>query len=198
MNKRELAPGIMVYENVIDGYESLPQDIEDAVSGKATMWLKASVKTGDDNGINTDFRDTRTIPVPFNDSLQTDFSNPYTTLTSELAKIFYLNFSEIEKDYMQHYGINFKNHHQWAILKYGVGQKFTNHIDDHEEYHRRISTVYYINDDYIGGEIVFPRFHITYKPKANEMILFPSTYTYNHSVSPVTEGTRYAVVSWIN
>jgi predicted 2-oxoglutarate/Fe(II)-dependent dioxygenase YbiX len=60
-----------------------------------------------------------------------------------------------------------------------------------------MSWVYYINDDYTGGEISFPRFNLTYKPVANEFIVFPSNYIYNHSVLPVIEGTRYAVVSWL-
>jgi predicted 2-oxoglutarate/Fe(II)-dependent dioxygenase YbiX len=98
---------------------------------------------------------------------------------------------------MSSFGIYFSNHDDYQILKYGKGQKFTNHIDDHPSYHRRVSSIYYINDDYEGGEINFPRFNISYKPKANEMIIFPSTYVYNHSVSEVLSGTRYAVVSWI-
>jgi predicted 2-oxoglutarate/Fe(II)-dependent dioxygenase YbiX len=60
-----------------------------------------------------------------------------------------------------------------------------------------MSTVYYFNDDYTGGEVIFPRFDIKYKPVANELLVFPSTYVYNHSVVPVVEGTRYAVVSWL-
>ena len=74
---------------------------------------------------------------------------------------------------------------------------FSNHIDDHKDYPRRVSTVYYLNDNYTGGEINFPRFGITFKPKANQMIVFPSNFMYNHSVSPVIEGNRYAVVSWL-
>ena len=54
-----------------------------------------------------------------------------------------------------------------------------------------------MNDNYTGGEINFPRFGITFKPKANQMIVFPSNYVYNHSVSPVIEGSRYAVVGWL-
>jgi len=46
--------------------------------------------------------------------------------------------------------------------------------------------------------LVSPRFDITFKPKANQMIVFPSNFMYKHSVSPVIEGERYAVVSWLN
>jgi len=45
----------------------------------------------------------------------------------------------------------------------------------------KLVTMIYLNDDYEGGEICFPRFNIEYKPKANEFLVFPSTYVYNHS-----------------
>jgi predicted 2-oxoglutarate/Fe(II)-dependent dioxygenase YbiX len=89
-------------------------------------------------------------------------------------------------------------HEGYTILKYSVDQKFNLHVDDHPDFTRRVSMVYYPNDDYEGGEITFNNFDITYKPKSNELIIFPSNFMYSHSVSPVTSGTRYAVVTWIN
>lgn len=198
MQKNEIGPGIWVYDNVIQNYESLPRDIEDSVDAKAIDWHVASVQAYDKPGVDTNSRDTSAIGVPYRTSGEADYSNPTSTFYFELAKIFYSSFDMLERDYMNHYGINFSNHYPWDILKYGVGQKFTNHIDDHPDYLRRVSTVYYMNDDYTGGEINFPRFGVSYKPKANQMIIFPSNYIYNHSVAPVTEGTRYAVVSWIS
>jgi predicted 2-oxoglutarate/Fe(II)-dependent dioxygenase YbiX len=96
------------------------------------------------------------------------------------------------------HAVMFYNHDAYQILKYGKGQHFANHIDDCEKYLRRVSSAFYLNDNYSGGEINFPRFGVTYKPKANELIIFPSSFIYNHSVSEVTDGTRYAVVSWIH
>jgi predicted 2-oxoglutarate/Fe(II)-dependent dioxygenase YbiX len=55
---------------------------------------------------------------------------------------------------------------------------------------------FYLNDEYEGGEIEFSRFGLNVKPKANQAIFFPSNYVYNHTVHPVTSGTRYAVVGW--
>jgi predicted 2-oxoglutarate/Fe(II)-dependent dioxygenase YbiX len=99
---------------------------------------------------------------------------------------------------MAEHRINFTDHQAYELLRYGKGQHFSNHVDDCLRYPRRVSSAYYINDNYTGGEINFPRFNVSYKPKANEMIVFPAAFIYNHSVSEVTEGTRYAVVSWIN
>lgn len=198
MIKSELAPGIIVYKNVLDVYESLIEEIEDATTLDAVSWVPAGVKTGEESGVDTTKRDTMTIPVMYKyfETPQAEDS-VYGSVQSILSRTFYDGFTAFENDYKATYGAATDWHDQYGILKYGVGQKFTNHIDDHRDYHRRISTLYYLNDDYEGGEINFPRFNVTYKPNANEMIIFPSTYVYNHSVNEVTKGTRYAVVSWM-
>ncbi len=197
MIKEEIAPGIVVYSNVIPNSENLTSDIEEGLVSSGKEWMPASVKEGDNSKVNTNTRDTSTLGIPYSGKILDDFSNFISAFNSTLNNMFFENFDKIEKDYQASFGIYTTWHDSYGILKYGVGQKFTNHIDDHPDYHRRISTVYYINDNYSGGEISFPRFNITFKPKANQMIIFPSTYVYNHSVSPVTEGERYAVVSWM-
>jgi hypothetical protein len=193
MNSRELAPGIVIYSDVIDGHEDLISSIEEGMSSAQLLWHPAGI----DGGENKNVRDTDSISVPFLNEVNEEFVSFVDAFNKSLSNIFYETIFKLEKDYMNIYGIYFSDHDAYQILKYGKGQKFTNHIDDHPKYHRRISSVYYINDDYEGGEINFPRFGISYKPKANELIVFPSTYVYNHSVSEVTSGTRYAVVSWI-
>jgi len=197
MDRKELAPGIFVYSGVIDGHSSLVSDIEDAASMNVVSWTPAYVKSESVNEIDTSKRDTMTIGIPYAENPEVDLSNPSSAFHTSLAKIFYDSFNRVEHDYKGIFGIYTTWHDSYGILKYGVGQKFTNHIDDHPDFHRRISFVYYANDNYTGGEINFPRFGISYKPLANEMLVFPSTYVYNHSVNEVTEGTRYAVVSWL-
>jgi hypothetical protein len=199
MIKNEIAPGIVLYDNVISDSENLHLSIEEGMTSAGLLWVSAGVK-GDDNDegyINKKSRDTLTIGIPYSNQPKNDYSNLSETFFTTLSNMFLENFDPIEKDYKNAYGIRTDWHDTYGILKYGVGQKFTNHIDDHPDYHRRISTVYYINEDYEGGEIIFPRFDVSVKPKANQMIIFPSTYVYNHSVLPVTDGTRYAVVSWL-
>ncbi len=200
MEKTMLAPGIFVYHNVIPGYENIINDIESAVSldSRVIQWSPATVKTGDSEGVYSDQRDTMSIGIPYLRNEVEDLSHPRKAFETTLSSLFLKSFGPIEKDYQAMHGVVFNGHDSYGILKYGVGQKFTNHIDDHPSFLRRISMVYYLNEDYSGGEINFPRFGISYKPRANEALLFPSTFVYNHSVSEVTEGTRYAVVSWIS
>jgi len=55
------------------------------------------------------------------------------------------------------------------------------------------SSVYYINDDFEGGEIVFRNLGISVKPKKNSLIIFSESSSEKmiHGVNPVRKGTRY-------
>lgn len=46
-----------------------------------------------------------------------------------------------------------------------------------------------LNDDYEGGELVFPEQTGSVKPKAGDMVVFPGYYV-SHGVAPITKGTR--------
>jgi hypothetical protein len=194
MKKREIAPGIFIYSDVIDGHESLVSDLEEGLASSRIGWSESYITIGEELKKDTTVRDTLSVMIPYEKS---DDSTLLGYLNSSVRELLFNYFDPIEKDYMNHFHINLKNHEPYQILKYGVGQKFTNHIDDGPIHNRKVSTTYYLNDDYEGGEIVFPRFGISYKPRANEMIVFPSTFVYNHSVKPVLSGTRYAVVTWL-
>ena len=60
-----------------------------------------------------------------------------------------------------------------------------------------LSSLFYLNDDYEGGEIEFPSFDIKYKPEAGDLIMFPSSYAYRHKVNSVLSGIRYSIASWL-
>ena len=197
MKKRTLAPGIVVYSDVIEGYEKLIDQIEEGVSKNFEIWeLARSVINGKDVKEKT-IRDTDSIYIEYKDKVITETIHEYYDFRAKLSNIFLLGFKDLELDYATEHNTSTSWHDFYGILKYGPGQKVVDHVDDNLTHHRRISTVYYLNDNYTGGEIIFPRFDITYKPVANEFLVFPSTYVYNHSVLPVIEGTRYSVVSWL-
>lgn len=81
------------------------------------------------------------------------------------------------------------------IVRYGPGQYFKTHTDDGDPYRCTLSAVGYPNDDYEGGELKFPKFNLTYKPKAGDFVLFPSAYSYAHSSEPITnDGIKYSLV----
>lgn len=196
MQKREIAPGIVIYSNLIENSSSLVKDIEEAISSSHgnLQWSASYINVAGETKQDKNIRDTYSISVPYENNGAEGIKGYF---NDSLRETFFDAFNDVERDYQKMFDINFTKHDAYQILKYGVGQKFTNHMDDSEHNHRRISSIYYINQDYEGGEIVFPRFGITYKPAEGDAIFFPSTYVYNHSVKPVISGTRYAVVSWI-
>lgn len=196
---KEIAPGISIYDNVIPNGENLYKEIEEAMAFSQVEWKDAYVAEREAQaGVNKKTRDTLSLVVPYiGGKKELEGNDLSQLLVTSLGNMFFEYYHPVERHYQNCYGVGYGWHEEYSILKYGTGQHFTNHIDDHPQYPRRVSTVHYLNEDYEGGEIIFPRFNIRLKPKANQMILFPSTYVYNHSVSPVTEGTRYSIVSWL-
>jgi predicted 2-oxoglutarate/Fe(II)-dependent dioxygenase YbiX len=58
---------------------------------------------------------------------------------------------------------------------------------------RDMSSVLYLNDDYLGGVLRFPFLNLSIKPPAGCLIIFPSSEKYTHLVEKVEKGFRYIV-----
>lgn len=56
-----------------------------------------------------------------------------------------------------------------------------------------IAGLFYINDDYEGGELYFPNQGIQFKPKAGSAYFFPGDMNYIHGVTEIKSGIRYTV-----
>ena len=91
------------------------------------------------------------------------------------------------------------------LCKWTQGREMTVHSDNswpdgtnhnHPTSFRTWSGIFYINDDYDGGEIEFPLKKYMYKPRANSLVIFPSTNEYLHGVKKILKGTRYTVAIW--
>ena len=61
---------------------------------------------------------------------------------------------------------------------------------------RDVSALYYLNDDFEGGEIVFEQHGLSIKPHAGLLVIFPSDRHHVHEVLPITAGKRYSVQTW--
>lgn len=95
-------------------------------------------------------------------------------------------------------GIKVKEREPWEILRYEESQKLTWHSDDGASHPATVSFVYYINDDYVGGELEFKNKlgGATIKPEKDSLIVFPSNIDYIHRVVPVTSGVKHSVISF--
>jgi len=155
---------------------------------------QAQVINKDDDGNNThqekiENRDTLWYHIPEEqcDKLQVAISNVYSR-------------------YVQpKYNCEFKSYEPCQFLGYPVGGHYIEH-NDAETFHdgewvkiapRDISFLFYLNEEFGGGELEFPELGLTIKPKKGMMIVFPSYKEYIHKVHPVTWGHRYSLVSWV-
>jgi predicted 2-oxoglutarate/Fe(II)-dependent dioxygenase YbiX len=83
----------------------------------------------------------------------------------------------------------------YSILRTRTGEGFPYHSDAITDIHNVFGLVFYLNDDYTGGELHYQDLNISIKPKANSMLIHRAHLI--HGVTEVTSGTRYAVSSFI-
>jgi len=54
----------------------------------------------------------------------------------------------------------------------------------------------YLNDDFTGGELVFPDLDVVIAPKTGLLVGFPSNHKFVHAVPKVLSGKRYSLLVW--
>lgn len=82
------------------------------------------------------------------------------------------------------------------IVKFVKGFHLGPHVDTLSSEGNHIASVYYINDDYEGGEINFPDHKLKIKPKANSLVIFPGNENYLHEVKKIVDKPRYSSAMW--
>jgi hypothetical protein len=110
-------------------------------------------------------------------------------------------FNDLILNYLERFKVKYRisdliSEYDWIFMKYDSNGFFKIHSDDSHKYSRTVSISVYLNDDYEGGEISFPYFNITHKPKCGDILIFSSAFPYAHLVKPITSGIRYAMVNW--
>jgi hypothetical protein len=56
-----------------------------------------------------------------------------------------------------------------------------------------LAGLFYLNDDYEGGELYFLNQEIEFKPKPGAAYFFPGDVGYSHGVKEITSGIRYVI-----
>lgn len=75
----------------------------------------------------------------------------------------------------------------------GVG--LDEHVDAEYDKNLKLAVAVYINDDFTGGELYFPKLEFEIKPTAGSCIIFATTDEYLHGIRPLGPGaSRYAMV----
>ena len=85
------------------------------------------------------------------------------------------------------------------VLEYNLNQEYKFHHDtsndpNSKEYHRIISIILYLNDEFDGGGTEFP--HQTYNPSPGYGLFFPANWCFPHSGQKVLSGKKRVAVTW--
>lgn len=181
---------IDIYENAwpspLETIEMIENETLNPDSG--ISWSRA---TTIGQGINQDARTNYHLGIT---AAAKDYNN---LLAQNIHNQMYLLLLASTIPYAQKHGINEMYHEYYNLLRYRGGQHYKAHSDGETYTGRTISAICYLNDDYDGGEIEFVNFGIKIKPEPGMLLLFPSNYAYRHIAHPVTDGTKYAIVTWI-
>jgi len=186
--------GLNIYHNVFskndsDKYIKILEN--NLTSGKIYKWSEAQITNS-------------TTPIKkARDCLDFKFKpenlgtrNFYNSELLDLHKEMYDKLKLCIDDYARYWGINIVYYEAFNFVKYeGEGKHFRIHADHGPAYNCTVSAVIYINDNYEGGEIQFPRLNnYTHKPKVGDIAIFPSNYIYEHASLPIKNGTKYSIV----
>lgn len=185
------ALGINIYSNVFDNGKEIIEILNNkSNSTKIYKWspIKYHIDGRDDYFLRhcTDLKFNKSTLGAINES-NSDLHYVYDTVLN--------NLNICVKDYSNYWDTSLEYYEIFNFIKYESGiDQFKIHTDDAKEYSARTSACIYFNDDYEGGEIGWPRFNLKIKPKAGDIILFPSNYIYEHETFCVNKGTKYCCV----
>jgi predicted 2-oxoglutarate/Fe(II)-dependent dioxygenase YbiX len=84
----------------------------------------------------------------------------------------------------------------YDLLKYATNDYYKQHTDSFLGNPRETSCSLLLNDDFEGGEFAFFDGQLKYKLNKGDALMFPSNFMFPHEVMKVTEGTRYAIITW--
>jgi len=183
----ELKDYILVLEDIIS--DKLCSDILNEYEN-SNEWKDTLI--GDKGDINKKIRNCTTVEISSNKVIEKN-KNIRKSLDDEVFKC--------TKKAIQKYNEKFKQAHiskdsGYQLLKYEKGGFYTQHIDSFTKIPRTISCSFTLNNNFKGGEFSFFNNKITYSLKKGSVIMFPSNFLYPHSVLPITNGTRYSIVTW--
>lgn len=133
-------------------------------------------------------------------------NNEIASLGSQTNQIHSAFKSLFRNQVPQYYGKEISHFEVPQALKYTEGGFYQFHADSEnwnnetkkweKKINRDVSLLLYLNEDFEGGEIIFPNFNFKLKPKKGMLLCFPSDHRYIHKAEKTTSGKRYVIVSW--
>jgi hypothetical protein len=182
--------GVNVYKNTISREECYKHiiDLENELSNKkGTLWREPE--------------SDQSLRVAVDFHMDKELLGPETEKNRTLHHIYKSIFTKVKQcidDYSSAWGIGIEEYEPLNFVKYSYPSSyFELHIDHSPNTVRTVSAIVYLNDNYDGGELHFPRLDdLTIKPEAGDVIVFPSTFIYQHESKPMLRGNKYSVVAF--
>jgi hypothetical protein len=196
-SKEELFPGVWVYRDVIkkeiDVINRLNKIGESAAKeGESRFdWIFGYVGYSEKRPSYRDCEDIKIAEIknPINET-----QNLVSSLWNDLK----ISQNIAVEDYCSRYNIKMNYWEVMNCIRYGEKQHFQEHADHGFSYSATVSLVAYVNDDYEGGNLYFPKIGLDIKPKAGDLYIFPSTYLFSHRAMPVESGTKFSIVTMLD
>jgi hypothetical protein len=188
-----LFPGVWVYRNVLKPELKLMERTKDFLESNTSgyNWEDATVGYMEKR---LDYRDCQDFKIG-------EIKNPMTDDQATLGQIWQDSYDAqipAVEDYCNRYNIRMNYWEVMNFIQYGPNQHFQEHADHGFSYSATVSLVGYPNDDYEGGELVFPKLNLSIKPQAGDLYIFPSTYLFSHVAKPVISGRKYSIVTMLD
>lgn len=196
-SKEELFPGVWVYRDVIKKDLDVINRLNaignsaDKEADSRYSWTFGFVGYSEKR---PSYRDCEDIKIG-------EIINP----VNETQKLVADLWSDLKKaqdaavqDYCTKYSVKMNYWEVMNCIRYGKGQHFQEHADHGFSYSATVSLVAYVNDDYAGGNLFFPKLGLDIKPRAGDLYIFPSTYLFSHRAMPVEDGMKFSIVTMLD
>lgn len=138
-----------------------------------------------------------------------DYRKSLVTLVDEEDSI----IKKVKKKIAKSFGLDGKGMEKMQLQKYPEGGYYKEHFDAKSEDHyqkdksfsqRKYSIIIYLNDDFIGGETVFPKKNISVKPLQGRLLLFSNMLNETNHVHPfsshlsnkIVKGEKWILSTW--
>lgn len=191
-SKEILFPGVWVYRNVLNKIDII-DEMENFLNTNQSdyTWQEATVGYIEKR---LDYRDCSDFKIG-------EIENPKNQDEVKLNGI-WKSMYDLQKpaadDYCSAHHIEMKYWEVMNLIKYGPNQHFQEHADHGFSYSSTVSMVGYLNDDYIGGSLYFPKLNLEINPKKGDLYFFPSTYLFSHIAKKIESGIKYSLVTMLD
>ena len=126
-------------------------------------------------------------------ALESRFKKKISSIFNNIFKSYIHEFKFFEGLKMEDTG------YDHLLYKGSESQEYKEHVD-HSQFNKpRILTCsLLLNDDYRGGNFSFFDQEYVISRLAYSAIVFPSNPCFPHAITPVSEGDRHALISWVH